>query len=383
MIDYMSVAMRAFSKCCLWIAVVTCTIFVVSCSGAYGDSFEGTKVKMLHSSLLEITDCNGFSVVEVKNPWGKGLLERYILVPYDSIMPVGVPKGTLLRTPLKRVILFSGVHASLLEELGVLETVAGVCDRRYMYSNQLQDAVENGTVADCGSSLNVDSEIVAHVNPDAIFVLPYENGGYGKLDKLPFPLVECADYMESSPLGCAEWVRFYGRLVGCAEKSDSLYDVVCNEYETLSRLVENVEKRPKLMCELKSSSAWYVPGGKSTMGQMYRDAGADYIFADYNGSGSVPLSFEVVLDKAADSDIWLFKYNAVVDRTYSSLLADFSGYSYFRPFRERNIYACNTDRNNIFEDAAFHPEKLLKELVALFHPSLIPGYRHIYYEKIH
>ncbi len=382
-IDVTPVVMRVFPKCCLWILFLVCSCLAVSCSGAYGDSVQGTKVQMRHSSLLEISDCDGYSVVEVKNPWGKGLLERYILVPYDSVMPVDLPKGTVLRTPLRRTVLFSGVHASLFEELGVLATVAGVCDRRYIYSSLLQEAIEDGAVADCGSSLNVDSEVVAYVNPDAIFVLPYENGGYGKLDKMSYPLVECADYMESSPLGCAEWMRFYGRLVGCAEKSDSLYEMVCNEYEALSRMVENVSERPKLMCELKSSSAWYVPGGNSTMGQMYRDAGADYLFADYDAVGSVPLSFEVVLDKASDADIWLFKYNAVTDWTYSSLLAGFSGYSHFKPFREKNIYACNTGRNNIFEESSFHPERLLKELVALFHPSLVPGYRHVYYEKIH
>jgi iron complex transport system substrate-binding protein len=115
---------------------------------------------------------------------------------------------------------------------------------------------------------------------------------------------------------------------------------------------------------------------------MYAEAGADYLFSAYKGSGSVPLSYEVVLDKAADADVWLFKYNSAEDRTYESLLADFAGYSHFKPFRQRNIYACNTLRRHIFEETAFHPERLLKELVAIIYPELLTDYTLQYYEKL-
>ena len=365
-------------------ALLLCSflLFVVSCNKADAEHIDGETVDMRHSSLLEITDCKGYTVADVKNPWGKGLLNRYLLVPSDSVLPENLPSGVVVRTPLESVVLFSGVHALLFEELGVLSAVSGVCDSRYLYSPGVKKALSEGTVLDCGTSLNVNSEVVAQVNPDAILVLPYENGGYGKLERFSFPLVECADYMESSPLGCAEWIRFYGRLLGCAQKSDSVFDAVCDEYESLCRMVENVSVRPKLMCELKSSSAWYVPGGKSTMGQMYKDAGADFLFADYDVSGSVPLSVEVVLDKAADADIWLLKYNSSTDKNYSDLLAEYDGYVHFKPFRERNVYACNTHRKNVFEESAFHPERLLKDLSALFHPNLFPEYETVYYEKM-
>lgn len=366
----------------LMLVFLACFLFLVSCNSR-DDKVDGEIVAMRHSSLLKITECRGYSVVDVRNPWGKGVLGRYILVPYGKELPDSLPRGTLLRTPLKRAVLFSGVHAEMFEELDVLPLVAGVCDKRFIYSDAVLHMIEQGSVADCGSSLNVDSEVVVEVNPDAIFVLPYENGGYGKLDNMPYPLVECADYMETSPLGCAEWIRFYGRLVGRGAESDSIYNAVCDEYESLCRLAETAQEHPRLMCELKSTSAWYVPGGESTMGQLYKDAAADYLFADCGSNGSVPLSFEVVLDRAADADIWLFKYNAPVNKTYASLISDFEGYVHFAPFKHKNIYACNTHRKNIFEEVAFHPERLLRELVALFHPSLIPGYTLYYYEKIH
>ncbi len=362
--------------------VLLCTCLLASCVAPHDNIIEGEKVRMHHSSLLDITDCDGYTVVDVKNPWGTGLLNRYILVPNDTVLPEALPNGVLLRTPLSRTLLFSGVHAMLFDELDALQAIAGVCDRQYIYSDAVQQRIEQGLVIDCGSSLNVNSEAVVQVSPDAIFVLPYENGGYGKLENMAYPLVECADYMETSPLGCAEWIRFYGRLVGCAVECDSIYNVVCSEYEAICNLTKEVKERPKLMCELKSSSAWYVPGGKSTMGRLYHDAGADYLFADFASSGSVPLSYEVVLDRAVDADIWLVKYNSPTDKTYASLLSDFEGYSHFAPYRKKNIYACNTHRNNIFEEVSFHPENLLRELVALFHPSLISGYAPNYYEKM-
>ena len=365
----------------LWLVLV-CLSFLLSCNSRDAEPVEGKQVEIRHSSLLAICESNGYTVVDVKNPWGEGLLRRYILVPSDSTMPQNLPTGTLIRTPLSKTVLFSGVHALLFQELEALSAISGVCDCRYIYSTGVQSGLKEGTILDCGSSLDINTETIVRVNPDAIFVLPYENGGYGKLDRFSYPLVECADYMETSPLGCAEWVRFYARLLGCDEKGDSIFNAVCNEYETLRGKVSDVSIRPKLMCELKSTSAWYVPGGSSTMGQMYKDAGADYVFADYDTNGSVPLSVEVMLDKAADADVWLFKYNSLTDRTYTQLLGEYAGYAHFKPFKEKNVYACNTHRKNVFEETAFHPERLLRDLVSLFHPSLFPEYKTVYYEKM-
>ena len=357
---------------------------LLSCGVANGKfpPVDGDVVPMSHSSLLSIVECDGYTVVDVADPWGDGTMQRYVLVPSAVEMPERLPAGTLLRTPLESVILFSGVHAGLLAELGVAKSVKGVCDAQYMYCDAVADGLSAGSVVNCGSSLNVDAEAVVQVSPDAVFVLPYENGGFGKLENLGFPLVLCADYMETSALGCAEWMRFYGRLYGLAATSDSLFSLVRAEYEALSSAAKTVGYRPKLMCELKSSSAWYVPCGESTMGRLYADAGADYLFSSCEGSGSVPLSYEVVLDKAADADVWLFKYNSDVGKSYETLLADFTGYSHFKPFEQRNIYACNTRYRHLFEETSFHPERLLKELVAIFHPGLLTDYTLKYYEKM-
>jgi iron complex transport system substrate-binding protein len=77
-------------------------------------------------------------------------------------------------------------------------------------------------------------EKIIDQRPDAIFLSPFENsGGYGKLEEIDIPLVECAEYMEKTPLGRAEWLRFYGILFGCEQKADSLFHVVDSNYNTL------------------------------------------------------------------------------------------------------------------------------------------------------
>lgn len=354
-----------------------------SCSGR-GDAvaIEGDTVSLSHSSLLSIVDCDGYTVVDVKNPWSNGLLNRYILLPRDKEQPQGIPEGEVLEVPLQNVVLFSGVHAGLLEELGAISAVRGVCDAQYNYNSYIRNGLSSGTVTDCGSSLDADVERIIDTAPEALFVLPFENGGYGKIDKLGMPVVECADYMETSPLGCAEWIRFYGRLFGCETVADSLFSKICSDYSALKELASSVEARPKLMCELWYGSAWYVPAGESTTGQIYSDAGADYLFSSYRGSGSVPLAFETVLSMAASADIWLFKYNSPVDKSKDVMLAEYPGYAHFKPFKEGNMFACNTSKKRIFEETAFHPERLLRELVAIFHSGLLPQYKPVYYEKV-
>ena len=120
--------------------------------------------------------------------------------------------------------------------------------------------------------------------------------------------------METSALGRAEWMRFYGLLFGQTQKADSLFAEVEKNYNELKALVAPLSYAPSVISELKNGSAWYVPGGKSTSARIYADAGANYVFADDEHSGSVPLAFETVFDKGQNADFWLIKYNQPLTR---------------------------------------------------------------------
>lgn len=346
-------------------------------------SIIGDTIDMQCASLLSITECDGYTVADIKNPWNGSLMHRYILVDKNSDIPPQLPDGTLLRTPLNRQLIFSTIHTQLINDLGCVDAIAGVCDARYITLPHIVKGIEKGEITNCGSSLDIDIERVVQLSPEAVWVLPHENGGYGKLEKLEYPLIECVEYMETSPLGGAEWMRFYGRLLGCAHRADSLFATIYNNYRTLCDKVSlHAKHRPTLLCELKSSSAWYMPGGGSTMGRLYSDAGAEYLFSEYGKNGSVPLSYETVLDCAADADVWLIKYGSENDMTYSSMLADFEGYGHFKAFKNKNIYACNVSRKPFYEETPFRPDILLHELVSVFHPYIIENISLRYYEKL-
>lgn len=343
----------------------------------------GDTLPMLHSSLLQMVEYDGYTLVNVKNPWREdALLHRYMLVPKDS-GDVAVPQGvTLLRTPLDNQLVFATLHAQLFVTLGCVDAIGGVCDARYMSVPQVRENIAAGEIADCGSSVDVNLERLFELAPEAAWVIPFKNGGYGKMERVEVPLVECVDYMENSPLGCAEWVRFYGRLLGVASRADSLFFAVCDNYARVKARVDSCATRPRLMCELKTGSAWYMPGGESTMGQLYRDAGADYLFGNNDNSGSVPYSFETVLARADSADVWLVKYGADKDKSYSSLEQEFSGYTLLRSFRERRIFACNVSRKRFYEETPFRPDILIEELASLLHPELNDNYELRYYEKM-
>lgn len=364
--------------------LIVATLATTSCNAPGNESItaiDGDTLKMRHASLLTIVECDGYTVADIKNPWSNNLLHRYILVGKSDSVPQEIPRGTLLRLPLERQLIFSTVHAELICMLGKSETIAGVCEAQYMTQPQLQGPIASNKIIDCGSSMNINSERVVQLSPQAIWVLPYENGGYGKLDKLPYPLIECVEYMENSPLAAAEWMRFYGRLIGEGAKADSLFETVEREYTILRNSAKQCDNTPTLMCELKSSSAWYMPGGNSTMGQLYRDAGANYLFAHHNCTGSVPLAFETVLNNAANADLWFIKYGGAA-KNYTSLIKEFQGYGHFRPYKERNIYECRVSEKRFYEETPFRPDILLRELVAIIHPEIINDHQPRYYEKM-
>ena len=342
---------------------------------------EGDTLRLRHASNLTLVQYDSCAVALLRNPWDTTqTLHTYVLVPRDTPLPRRLPEGTLVRTPLRRAAVYSSVHCSLLEQLGMLDAIGGVCDLKYIKMDRLQARVRQGLVQDYGSGLNPNLEKIMDTHPDALMPSPFENsGGYGRLEKLGIPIIECADYMETSALGRAEWMRFYGRLFGCPERADSLFEAVERRYLALAAQTRKVNKRPTLLCETLYGASWHVAGGRSTLGKLYRDAGADYLFAGYPESGSVPLPFETVFDRAQDADVWLIKYNQPQELTYDQLRSDYAPYARFRPFRKRRIYGCNTQHVRFYEEVQFQPDRLLADLIKIFHPDLLPSYNLHYF----
>lgn len=382
-----SSAIAAARRLALFFVSVAMVCVFAGCGGGKSspsDGFEGTPVSLRHASLLTMMRGEDFVVCDVQNPWQTGgRLRRYVLVPRDAPLPRRLPEGTLLRTPLRRAVAFSCIHAALAADLGAAERVCGLCDARYALLPATKARLRTGQWADMGTSQQPDLERIAASGADALLVSPYADASYGGVEKLGIPLVECADYMESSPLARAEWMKFYGLLFGCEARADSLFAAVERRYLDLRRhLVRPGGCRPTLLADRLTGGTWYVPGGRSTTGRLYADAGARYLFADLKESGSVARSFEQVLERAAAADLWLIKYGAPADITYASLRADYVPYAHFRAWQRRRIYGCNVLRRPFFETLSFRPDLLLREVGAIVRPDRLPGVRPEWFEPL-
>lgn len=368
--------------------IVTWVLLLSACGGGSKTSSlqaEGDTIRMKYSSLLQIVKHADYTVVTIRNPWDTlKVLHTYLLADREKPLPEHLPEGTVVRTPLQKSVIYSSVHCSLWSELDELKGIGGVCGLEYIKLPQIQEGCRNGSIVNVGNSMNPDIERIIDLRPDAILLSPFENsGGYGRVGKLNIPIIECADYMETSALGRAEWMRLYGLLLGKEAQADSLFAGIEKEYLTLTQQVKSQNlKRPTVISEMKNSSAWYIPGGNSTMGRLYQDAGADYVFAYLSNSGSVPLAFETVFDRGGNADIWLIKYNQPQDKTYSELERDYAPYARFKAFQDRKVYGCNTDHVPFYEESPFHPELLLKDLIKIFHPELLPDYDLKYFSNL-
>ena len=359
------------------IIIFLAVALISSCKSGSHFPAEGGIMELASHITLQETHHSYF--VRIANPWKKGtLLHTYT---FTDSLPTDYKFSraeNTVQVPLKRVVVMTNSLAHLMVELDVEDCIAGVCEPEYISDTLIRARLADGTIADCGNSMYPTIEKIMELHPDAIMVSPFEQTGYGQLEKLGIPLLECADYMETSPLARAEWIRFYGRLFGASACADSLYNKVSTDYNSLKEVASRTMRRPKVMLDTRSGSAWYVAGGGSTIGRMIADANAEYIFADNDNSGSVPLSFETVYERARDADVWLLKNSSSVPLTYNLLESDFKSYASFRPFKERNIWVCNVNEVPYFELSSFHPEMLLGDFISIFHPEMSSG-RYFYH----
>lgn len=382
-----------------WMAILMISsLGLLSCQDgktAAGMEEGGDTLQMKYAQLLTIVshDEQGYTEVKVHNPWKEGTeLHRYILVPKgkegDATMAklagqahgegkaaatLGVKTDTV-RTPLESNLVFTAPHCQLLTELGCQNAITGVCDKDYINipdikSRAQADAKVAHPIMDCGSSMQPDIERIIALHPEALLISPFENnGGYGKLDKLRIPIIETADYMETSPLGRAEWIKLYGLLLS-SSKADSLFSAIEKEYLQLKAEAAKLPLGLSILTERKTGNVWYVPGGKSTMGILLRDAHAKYIFADDQHSGSLSMSPEQIIAKGNQIDAWALKYFGGNALTKNDLLAEYQGYQALKAFQSGNIYETNTNCEPYFELTSFHPEILLREFIILSHPE--------------
>ena len=371
------------------LSICIVAVSLLSCGGhqSGGHQEEGDTLSFRYARLLTLVEHDGYTIADISNPWKPGKrLHRYYLVPKSNNSDLSsqtFADGTVIRTPIERAAVFTTVHCALLTELGLGSKIVGVADAKYIKVPYIQQQIEAGRIVDCGNGLNPVVEIIMDVKPEVIMLSPFENsGGYGKTEEIGIPLIECAEYMETSPLARAEWMRFYGLLFGVGDKADHLFQQVDSSYTALKQQAEKAGEGRSVIVDKVTGSVWYMPGGRSTIGQMLQDAGANYPWATDEQSGSLALPFEAVLEKGGEADVWILRYNSDHDLQYDELLSEYHGYSHLKAFRQQEVYGCNVEQSLFYEETPFHPERLLTDFLQILHPEMtgLPALR--YYKKV-
>lgn len=367
------------------------SVSLVSCrGGGTSHASNGGDTIQLHyaENIVMVRHANYVSVT-LLDPWHDGReLHRYLLVSESGQPLDDVAEATVVHVPLKRSVVFNTAHASLLGMLGATDQIAGVADLKYMqlpeiHKRVLADASVDGvsSIVDCGNSMSPDVERIVDLHADAILLSPFENsGGYGRLEKVGTPIIECAEYMEGSALGRAEWMLFYGLLFGKFDEARQLFADVERQYLSLSQRAREAQPHRSIITEKLTGNTWYVAGGHSSVGRLIADAGGSYAWSADGHRGSLALPFEEVLDRAGEADVWVFNDISREPVTYARLAAEFHGYSQLRAFRERGAWYVNSLQVPYFEEVSFRPDRLLNDYVHILHPELnLPG--ELYYFK--
>jgi iron complex transport system substrate-binding protein len=353
-----------------------------SCSGKKPVEKQGKPAQIAYARGFSIEYADDYTLVKVVNPWDTAaVLHAYVLIDRGKSRPEKLPAGDVLYVPVEHVACISSVDASMIEMLGDVGKVRAMAETKYVKMPVLRKGLDEGRIADIGEYASLNMERLMDVSPDIIIVSPYQNMGYGKLETTGIVIVENAGYLENTPLGRAEWIRFTAAFLKKDKEAESMMAGIAERYLSLAEKAKTVQSRPAVFSEKKYGQVWHVPGGKSYMAHFFEDAGADYLWKSNEHAGSLSLDFETVYEKAENADFWIIKSEN--ELTYDRLKSEDAAYAYFKAWKDRKIIYSNTARNNYYEEGVMNPDLVLSDLIRLFHPeAALPDAELRYFELL-
>lgn len=312
---------------------------------------------MRYAQNVAVYEADSGYLMEVCNPWDSTVLLGSFLIPQAGF---------------NSVICFSSTQWSVFLELGEIARVKGLLEGRYVHDQRMKDLLAEGAVKDVGTETAKNMELMIQMHPDVILYSPYFDGNQDPLKVTGAMLFPFADYLETTPLGRAEWIRIVGMMTGRRQEADAWFDEIEARYDTLKDRCADVETRPTVFSDLAFNGQWYVAGGQSYIAQLFKDAGADYIWKDNPSTASFPLDSETILAKAQHADFWRVTNSSSLPMTYESLKRENAVYALFDAYKNHKIMVCDIQETGYFEKSQIEPDVLLADFIAIFHPEKIP-----------
>ncbi len=325
-----------------------------------------------------------YKVVTVLQPWVGGDPVTYLLVQCGAPTPDGIEADAVIEVPVASAVSMSTTYLPHFVELGLLDALVGTDEFDFVYSPAVRARIDAGELSEVGGGSFVDVERVLELEPGVVFTYGIGSADYDAHPALiaaGIPTVLNADYMETSPLGRAEWVKFTGLFFNAEVGANVLFAQIAADYNALAGLAAGETERPTVLVNAMYGDTWYVAGGASYQARLIADAGGEYLWADDASTGGLPLSFEAVLERGQAASVWL---NPNFWFSLTDGLAEDERYAAFDAFTSGRIFnnvarVTELGGNDYLETGVLHPEQVLADLVAIFHPNLLPDHTPTYY----
>ena len=322
---------------------------------------------------------DGIRLVDIKDPQSDDSEKmpigyRFALVPkglQEEIYTPLIPEDyTVVKVPLERTIAMTLLQISAFTALEAHDYLTAITSTKNLFNKDLLERVKSGKLQKIGQEGNFDQELIMAANPEAIFISPFKRGGYDAIKETGITLIPYLGYKELNPLGQAEWIKFIAMFIGKEKFSNELFSQIEGNYLKMKELAAGATTRPTVFSGEMHSGNWYAVGGKNHLAQIFRDAGAEYLIDDDN-TGGVNIEFEKIYATCAKADYWRILNSFSGDFSYNALKKSEPRNVLFDAFKKKRVIYCNMKQTPYYELAPVHPDLLLKDFIAIFHPELV------------
>lgn len=343
-----------------------------------------------HAEGFMLQSFKDMMLLTIKKPWPNSeKTYRYALVDRNKAASITLNKNDfdgIILTPVERIVTTSTTHIPALELLNAEETLVGFPGCDYISSEKTRTRIDNGDIRELGKNEGVNTEVLLDLKPDVVigFGVDGANKTFETISKANIPVIYNGDWVEQSALAKAEWIKFFGALYGKEKEADSIFNTIEADYMNAKSIAAKATNSPSILSGAMHKDIWYLPHGSSPEAQFLKDANTNYLWKDTTGNGSLALSFESVFEKAIDAELWLSPsyYTSYEDLSKASDL-----YSQFKAFKNKNIYTFSNTTGKTggvlyYELGTARPDLVLKDLIKICHPDLLPEYTPFFFKPL-
>jgi iron complex transport system substrate-binding protein len=342
-----------------------------------------------YASGFRVLDAGAFQVLTVLNPWqnSRDVSFSYVLAHEGEVLPDSVRDLPCIRTPVRRVIALSTTHVAMIGQLGQSASIVGLSGSDLIYSPVIRTGISSGKVLDIGYGQGLDYESIVELDPDVLFIYGVEGqvvATVEKLSELGIPVVFCAEYLESHPLGKAEWIKFFSLFYEREREAADFFQRIDSSYHSLAQLAAGAGEKPRVLTGLPWKDTWYMAGGRSFAARLIEDAGGEYLWNDNPSTEAIPLDLESVYLRAVNASVWINPGAAASLEDIGRLDERFMDLAVVQ---NRQVY--NNDQrknsgggNDYWESGTVRPDLVLADLIRVLHPDLLADHRFVYYRQL-